>query len=198
MAKRREERRQLFEELARLYADMERSYAETASRIGLSCSQCTDNCCVSYFQHHTYIEWAYFWEGLSACGEQRKEAIQGLAEDYLRRARERLEQGLRPNIMCPVNESGWCSLYGFRLMICRLHGVPNLIRMPNGTVRSFPGCAVCQELTRDRNDVPRLDRTPFYHRLAGLEKRFLGSRYGKMPKVNLTLAEMIVQGPPRI
>jgi hypothetical protein len=177
---------------------METSYNETASRIGLSCSGCRDNCCVSFFQHHTYIEWAYFWEGLHACGAQRKAAIRKQAEEYVERSREKLRQGLRPNLMCPVNDSGWCSLYGFRLMICRLHGVPNIVRMPNGKMRSFPGCTVCQELTRNMNAPPAMDRTPFYHRLAELEKRFLGSKHGKMPKVNLTLAEMIVQGPPRI
>lgn len=198
MPRRKNERRRLFQELAELYQAMQTSYDEVASKIGLSCTQCTDNCCVSYFQHHTYIEWAYSWEGLKACGAEKKDAILTRAQDYMEQARESLRQNRKPKLMCPVNEYGWCLLYDFRLMICRLHGVPNVVRMPDASVRFFPGCEPCQELTRGMAEVARMDRTLFYHRLAELEKSFLGPKYGQLPKVNLTLADMIVQGPPRI
>jgi hypothetical protein len=42
-----------------------------------------------------------------------------------------------------------------------------------------------------------MDRTVLYQRLAQLESRFLGERRGMLPKIKLTIAEMIVNGPPR-
>ena len=56
-----------YRKLAALYTRMADAYADAAGRIGLSCAGCADNCCHSYFQHHTYVEWAYLWQGLTRC-----------------------------------------------------------------------------------------------------------------------------------
>jgi hypothetical protein len=177
---------------------MEAEYDDLASRIGLSCAQCADNCCVSYFQHHTYIEWAYLWQGLNTFDPAQKDGILKRAERNVEQSAEILGQGGRPRLMCPLNEKGWCILYPYRLMICRLHGVPNQVRMPNGQVKHFPGCHVCQELTAHMPRVPVLDRTPLYIELVQLERDFLGSQRGSLPKVDMTLSEMLVQGPPPV
>lgn len=187
-----------FNKLEQLYAQMEEAYNQCAEKIGLTCQGCPDNCCTSFFQHHTYIEWAYFWKGLNQCPEEMKNRIIKRAKNYVQKARENLDQGIRPDIMCPVNEDGLCILYKHRLMICRMHGVPNSLTRPDKQTLSFPGCYRCQELCNGLKDYPVLDRTNFYTRLADLEMAFVGPKIKNMPRVNLTLAEMIVLGPPKL
>jgi hypothetical protein len=189
------EHHELFSRLADLYARMEEEYTQVASAIGLDCSLCEDNCCVSYFQHRTSIEWAYLWHGLHQLTPERREAIAERSRHVVSQCRQALDQGERPRVMCPLNEQGRCILYPHRLMICRLHGVPNKIRMPDGQVRHFPGCHMCQELLSTRQRAPVLDRTRFYVELAELERDFAASCGGRT-RVNMTLAEMVTQGPP--
>ncbi|MFO7801511.1 MAG: hypothetical protein R6V55_04335 [Desulfovermiculus sp.] len=191
-------RNDIFRRLADLYARMEAEYDTLASRLGLTCAQCTDNCCTSYFQHHTYIEWAYLWQGLDTLEPEPRQAVLDRAQTNVRKAKDCLAQGQRPRLMCPLNEQGLCILYSYRLMICRLHGVPNQVRMPNGQTKQFPGCRKCQELTADMDRVPILDRTSMYIELAQLERDYLGSRRPHLPKVDMTLSEMLVQGKPPV
>jgi hypothetical protein len=86
-------------------------------------------------------------------------------------------------------------------MICRTHGVPATLTRPDGQLLRFPGCFRCQEIVSRaypvETDAPAMDRTILYQRLAQLESRFLGDRRSQFPKVKLTIAEMIVNGPPR-
>ncbi len=183
--------------LPALYARMEREYAQAAAELGLSCQGCSDNCCVSFFQHHTYVEWAYLWEGMDALPGERREDYLRRAGEYVRLSREALAAGQRPKLMCPVNDGGLCGLYSHRLMICRLHGVPNVLRRPDGRPVFSPGCWKAQELCADRQPQA-MDRTDIYTALARLEMDFLGARMRALPRVDLTLAEMLVMGPPRL
>jgi predicted metal-binding protein len=194
----RQPQRKVFTRLNDLYQRMQEEYDRIASQIGLSCAECTDNCCTSYFQHHTYVEWAYLWKGLKECDNGLRERIIERAEEYVREEDACLAGGKTPEIMCPVNENGWCTLYAHRMMICRLHGVPNFLTLPDGGHREFPGCFVTQELTREMTHVPMMDRTRLYTELANLEMEFLGPRIKKLPRVNITLARMIVSGPPKV
>ncbi|MDY6837561.1 MAG: hypothetical protein SWH78_06280 [Thermodesulfobacteriota bacterium] len=188
----------LFRKLSRLYSEMEEAYNRTAVEIGLTCKGCSDNCCTSYFQHHTYIEWAYLWEGIMSCPEEMQRKILARAGEYVKESQMLLAQGIRPRVMCPLNDDGLCQLYEYRLMICRMHGVPNSLVMPDGERMTFPGCSRCQGLYSDLREVPVLDRTGFYKDLASLEMAFMGEKIRAFPKVNLTLAEMLVHGPPNI
>ncbi len=191
--------RKVFAQLQALYSRMQEEYDSIASQTGLSCADCTDNCCTSFFQHHTYVEWAYFWKGLEACEQGLQERIQERAREYVREEDKQLKAGLTPHMMCPVNDGGWCALYPYRLMICRMHGVPNRLRTPDGRFLEFPGCHVTQELTENMDEIPTMDRTPFYTELAGLEMSFLGpNKIKRLPKVDMTLARMIVSGPPNL
>ncbi len=191
-------RQAVFRKLAALYERMASAYAETSAAIGLSCEGCEDNCCTSFFQHHTYVEWLYLWQGLNRLPEEKRNEYVSRAQDYVRNAQAMLNNGVRPNIMCPLNDDGLCGVYEHRLMICRMHGVVNTLRQPNGRQLSFPGCFKCQELTSGMEDVPVLDRTDLYKELVKLEMGLLGSKIKSMPKVDLTLAQMIVMGPPEL
>ena len=189
---------QAFRKLAALYTDMQDSYAQNARAMGLTCDNCPDNCCTSYFQHHTRIEWAYLLQGLSELPAERRAEYERRAREYVRLAREALARGERPHVMCPLNDDGRCGVYAHRLMICRLHGVPNRLRYPNGRVVDFPGCFRSQELCAAAETFPVLDRTQLYTRLMELEVQFVGpARIRTLPRVDLTLAEMIVQGAPQ-
>ena len=81
-------------------------------------------------------------------------------------------------------------------MICRLHGVVNTLRKPDGSKLSFPGCFKCQSLTEGVEGVPVLERTSLYKELAGLELGLLGNKVRSMPRVDFTLAQMVVMGVP--
>ena len=189
----------VFRKLDNLYSRMVESYSGVAGEIGLSCEGCTDNCCTSYFQHHTYVEWAYLWKGLKECDEVRRKRYVERAKDYVRLAREAMARGVRPNIMCPLNDDGLCGLYKHRLMICRMHGVPNILVRPDMQVLRFPGCWKTQELCKDMDQAPEVNRTPLYKELVDLEVAFVGpNKSRKLPRVDRTLAERIFMGPPKM
>ncbi len=107
-----------FIRLAALYKRMGEAYAGVASPIAFGCGGCASNCCVSYFQHHTSIEWAYLWQGMRGLPKDRRETYLRRAEDYVRRADALVAEGMVPGIMCPLNDDGLCGLYSHRLMIC--------------------------------------------------------------------------------
>ncbi|MDA8165985.1 MAG: hypothetical protein M0017_13255 [Desulfobacteraceae bacterium] len=182
-------------QLAALYAEMEAAYDDTARAVGLSCRECPDNCCDSFFYHHTYLEWAYLWEGVNGLPAERREEIVRRAEAYEEESGKCLARGERPQLMCPVNEGGLCVLYPHRLMICRLHGVPSALTRPDGQALRFPGCFRCQEIAGSQEAAP-LDRTPLLQRLARLEMEWLGPRRHVLPKMKMTIAGMLVEGEP--
>jgi hypothetical protein len=182
--------------LAELYAQMEARYNEVAAQIGLTCANCPDNCCTSYFQHHTHVEWAYLWAGLHSLPPEQLTDIRARAQRYEQAAQQSLAAGQSPDLMCPLNDDGRCILYSHRLMICRLHGVPNSFVLPNGQRKDFPGCFRCQEISAKSPSSASMDRTDFYRALADLEMVFLRAMATKPPRVRLTLAQMIQQGPP--
>jgi Fe-S-cluster containining protein len=186
----------VFRRLEALYARMQKEYDKAALPAGFSCEGCPQNCCVSYFRHHTYIEWAYLWKGLAAMPEEEREEIEARAGDYVAHARERLAGGKKPDMLCPLNKGGLCQAYEHRLMICRLHGVPHTLLTRQGP-REYPGCFRFAEFAGDQAPV-LLDRTPLYRELAALEMDFLGKKAGSLPKVDLTTAEMIVMGRPGV
>ncbi len=199
MKPRKENKTAIYRKLGVLYKDMEDAYSRVAHDMELTCKDCEDNCCTSYFMHHTYVEWAYLWKGMETLSAGDRELFLDNARAYVAQAKEDLAARRRPHIMCPLNKDGLCGLYSHRLMICRMHGVPNTITAPNGSTRSFPGCFKSQERIRTMDSPPVLDRTPLYFRLVRLEQGFVGpKRLGTLPRVNMTLAEMLVQGPPKV
>jgi len=190
-------RRAIFSRLSTLYRRMDEAYDTVAAPLGFSCDGCAANCCISHFQHHTRAEWLYLFEGLAALPEDRRQDYLTRAAQAVDAARQALSRGEIPRVMCPVNDDGRCGLYAHRLMICRLHGVPHVLIGPGG-VREFPGCVRCESLRAAMPGAGLMDRTALYRELAAIEMALLGKKWGRLPKVDLTLAEMLVAGPPRI
>lgn len=187
--------------LHELYARMDQAYAASATAIGLSCQGCADSCCETLFRHHTYVEWAALARGFATLSPARADEIRIQAETYLRIHANALP-GMRPRVPCPagvMTETGLaCGIYEHRPMVCRLHGVPNVLHRPGGEPAAFPGCDRAQALAKTCPPA-LLDRTPLLSELARLEMDFLGrGRMGKLPRVDLTIAEMLLMGPPRL
>ena len=183
-----------------LYKRMEAEYDKVAGRLGFSCDRCPDNCCDSHFQHHTYTEWAYLWLGLKRLPEDELKQIEEWAEKHLAECRRAVAKGERPQVMCPLNREGLCTLYAHRLLVCRTHGVPAMMRRPDGKSLRFPGCFRCQELVEKSGEdqIPVVERTSLLRELVLIEDELLEQRRHLYPKVKKTIAEMILEGPPKV
>lgn len=192
----------LAETIRELYSRMEADYDKVAKSLKFGCEGCPDNCCDSYFLHHTYAEWAYLWLGIRQMEKEKQQQLHIWAQEYLEQCKEAEAQGERPQVMCPLNEEGLCILYTHRLLVCRTHGVPAVMRRPDGQALHFPGCFRCQEIVQKREEkgepVPEVERTPLLMELVKVENELLDHKRHLYPKVKLTIAEMIVQGPPKI
>jgi len=186
----------LMNKLSLLYEEMQNSYEQTAELLEFSCRDCPDNCCNSYFLHHTYLEWAYLRQGFSGLPQELQGEYLSRAADYLALSAQAQSVGERPQIMCPINDNGRCGLYSHRLLICRLHGVPASMTFPNGMKRSFPGCFRCQEIIAGRGNTPAMDRTLFFNKMLQLEREFVGPQIAALPKVKMSLAEMLLKPLP--
>lgn len=187
---------ELAQRLAALYRRMEDAYDLVARQLDFSCRDCPSNCCDSYFLHHTRIEWAYLRQGLEQLSPEHQGLIRERALAWREREAEALAENRHPEAMCPLNEEGLCVLYQHRLMICRLHGVPSSITLPNGRSQKFPGCFRCQELTADRAAAPAVERASLLRELVMLEQLMPS---GPTPpgvsrvKIRKSIAEMILE-----
>ncbi len=192
----------LSEQVREIYADMESSYDKVARELKFSCDGCPDNCCDSYFLHHTYTEWAYLWIGFRGESKDKQKEIMARAVQYIADCEEAEAAGERPQVMCPLNEEGRCILYAHRLMVCRTHGVPASMRRPDGQALNFPGCFRCQKIVKKKfvhdSQAPQVERTPLLQRLVAVERELMGEKIHLYPRVKLTIAQMLVQGPPAI
>ncbi|MBE0585111.1 MAG: hypothetical protein IH612_15290 [Desulfofustis sp.] len=69
---------------------------------------------------------------------------------------------------------------------------------PDGRVIRFPGCFRCQErigLHGDSSNLPVMERTPLLRRLVELEQRFLHGNRARVPRLAITIAEMVISEP---
>ncbi len=188
-------------ELEAIYEQLQQEYERVAGVLDFSCSGCPDNCCDSYFLHHTYAEWAHLWLGIRQLEPERQQTLIARATAYVEECERELEAGRRPQIMCPLNEGGLCVLYKHRLLVCRTHGVPANMTRPDGRTLRFPGCFRCQEIVEDRYEQvppPYVERTSLLRKLALLENELLENKRHLAPKVSITIAGMLMKGPPKI
>ncbi len=194
---------ELSREIAEIYQAMQEDYDTVAQQVTLTCQGCSDNCCDSYFLHHTYCEWAYLWQGIRHLDDESLDRIMARAEEYVRESKKILANKERPQLVCPLlDDKGLCSLYQHRMLICRMHGIPATLTRPDGQHLRFPGCFRCQEIVAEKYEhetqAPAMDRTILFRRLAALESRLMGEKRHIYPRVKKTIADMIVEGPPTI
>lgn len=178
------------DELAVVFADMDRAYMEAADDYGLCCTGCTDNCCLTLFYHHTHIERLYLLNGFFQLAVDQQEQIRNLARMVNQQVMIAVAKKKTPRVMCALNEDGKCMLYASRPMICRLHGIPHEFTVPGRKPVFGPGCA---EFVRQCGDkgYQVFDRTPFYLSLAGLEQRFK-HQFNISDKIKKTVSEFFL------
>ena len=181
------------EKMLNLYNRMARAYDRSASCYGFSCSGCDENCCEERFYHHTLSEFLYLLQGLQALEEGKRKEIFDRAREVAELYRMHDREGHARRIMCPLNQDNLCSLYEYRLMICRLHGVPYKMRRPDNTETQGIGChRIDWDMSPEKSAECILDRTDLYRELSGIEIE-LRQRLGFSHRIKMTIAEMIVE-----
>ena len=179
-----------FDKLRRIFADMDRQYSQAAAHYGFQCRGCEDNCCLTHFYHHTYLEFMLIRQGFSGLDDADRSRIRTTAEAVCSQVAQARNNDTAVRVMCPLNDAGMCSLYAFRPMICRLHGIPHELQKPGRAVVYGPGCEAFDERCSGRPYF-KFDRTPFYFAMAGLEKEFKQAA-GLRGALKLTVAEIII------
>ena len=179
-----------FDRLQNLFADMDRRYGIAARSYGFECRGCEDTCCRTRFYHHTHLEYQFIRMGIETLNPSVQLSIRAKAEAVCRRTEQADSQGLAVRLMCPLNHNGMCSLYHYRPMICRMHGIPHQLQKPGQPILHGPGCGAFDKRCGDKPYF-KFDRTRFYFEMAGLENEFRQAA-GLTGKIKLTIAEMIL------
>ncbi len=156
--------------LRELFGRLDGAYRRAAEQYGFSCRGCDQTCCGEHFLHHTLAEELLLAEGLETLGEEVRERIVRRARDvvtlYLRMA----ESGEGHQVYCPLFVDGLCSLYEYRPLICRLHGIPYDLAGPDGQPVRGEGChKFDREIAGAGRPYVPFDRTAWFREMAGIE-----------------------------
>ena len=178
----------------RLCEFMDEKYNDAARQHHFKCQGCPDNCCMTHFYHHTFLEYFYLIDAYKSLPDQTKQTLFEKAKISVDHAasfdkNEHHKNETRPRRMCPANAGGRCVLYKNRPMICRLHGIPYEIKRGRPSIKS-PGCDDFDAQTSHDKKI-FFDRTPIYIQMARLENS-LKEALGISTKRKMTVAEMIV------
>ena len=179
-----------FDRIAAVYEQMDAAYAATAGQYGFVCNGCEDNCCLTRFRHHTLAEYAYLQKGFEGLETALRNRTVVRAHAYREALRDAESTGASFRHWCPLNQAGRCILYAFRPMICRLHGLPHILRHPVRGLIQGPGCHIFEDQYPSSASRP-LDRSGIYKSLAGLERTARQASGFRLP-VNMTIADMIL------
>lgn len=177
-------------DLNALNSSIDQAYEQAAKTHGFACQGCQDSCCETRFYHHTYLEFYLLEAGLKTLSDKQYDEILDLASQICHKADIADQTQSAYRFMCPLNSDGMCSLYAYRPMICRMHGIAHTFKRPDGVVLKAPGCHVFEESCRERKHIV-FDRTLFYRQMAELEKK-LRSTFGLERKIKMTIAQMIL------
>lgn len=177
-----------FAELASLYDRMDQAWERVARQYGFVCNGCEDNCCMTLFFHHTHIEQDYLRFGLKQLPAARRSSLKKRAATAVSETAAALEKQEPVRIMCPANLAGRCILYPYRPMICRMHGIPHVIRFPGKPDHIGPGCDAGSALFKEAPH--RFDRTPHYREMARLEQAYRLKKR-KTGSIRRTIAEIL-------
>lgn len=178
----------LFQQLADNYTTMDKAWDRTASQYGFKCTGCEDNCCTSLFFHHTFVEKAFLIHGVDQLSTDIQKEVQTRAMTYYHKTFPGGATPISLKLMCPLNQDGRCLVYGYRPMICRLHGLPHELHKPGSPPFKGPGCPAGQF---ENTPYFPFDRTPFYREMAKVEMKFRQST-GRVGKIKETVAQMLL------
>ncbi len=186
-----------FEKLKALFSSMDEKYAKAAAHYGFVCDGCDDNCCLTRFHHHTFLEFFCLKKAIEELPDNlRKQALEKAKDVVVAHAEADKDEGA-VRIMCPVNFEGRCAVYENRPMICRLHGIPSELKPPGGLGSArlivMPGCDAFSRQCESMNYRP-FDRTQFYLKLSALENEFKKS-LGLDRKIKMTVAQIVLCDP---
>jgi len=177
-------------QLSHIYSSMDLKYSEAAAYYGFNCTGCEDNCCLTRFHHHTVLEYLYIISGFNNLDIGKQNEIKARTLKVRRKSISADRKGKQLRQMCPLNLNGKCILYSNRPMICRLHGIPHELHSPGRDITYGSGCEAFSKQFGEK-DYYRFDRTPFYIKMASLE-RDLKQAAGITMKVKMTVSDMLV------
>ncbi|SLM28835.1 conserved hypothetical protein [Desulfamplus magnetovallimortis] len=181
-----------FNRLRQIYDDMDTEWQNKAAQYGFKCNGCKENCCESEFYHHTFIEKAYLIKGFKTMPLPSRIKTQKRAGKVLKKRDAAAKKGESSKVMCPLNIEEKCMIYPFRPMICRLHGIPHELYTPLKEKIESPGCDAGAPFFEGK--YYQFDRTPYYKKIAALEKDFLDFHFnGKAKRIKQTIAHMIAE-----
>ena len=183
----------ILENLAGLFRRMDKAYNAAAVEYGFNCSGCEDNCCRTSFYHHTVIEYFYLHSGYLNRLEKERAQLRQRASRVKQAMARADARGEKRRIMCPLNLDGLCSLYRYRPMICRLHGLPSEIQRPGGGRVRSPGCGDFDRQCGPASYI-KFDRTPLYMEMLMTEKE-IREKLGFTEKIKMTVAGMVDSFP---
>ncbi len=175
--------------LKKVYVAMDQAYSFAADHYGFKCTGCGDNCCLTRFYHHTYLEYLFILNGFRCFDADKRVEVIRRAQKVIANSRATDKRETVGRQMCPLNFDGSCILYFYRPMICRLHGIPHEFQTHDHRVIHAPGC---DAFTRQHGNKKyfKFDRTPFYAEMAQVESE-LKQVLGVVGRLKMTVAEMI-------
>ena len=176
--------------LKKIFAFMDQKYQEAAAYYGFNCKGCEDNCCLTRFYLYTLIEYLYIKEGFHCLENKKQVEVKQRSLAVCRKIDEVDIKGKPVKQMCPVNFENLCVLYPYRPMICRLHGIPHELQRVGQGIFNSPGCGTFALKCHGKTHF-KFDRTPFYMKMASLEKE-MKQTVGMTQKIKMTVAQMIV------
>ncbi len=183
---------ELIPRLKDLFRAMDAAYSGAAARVGFSCTGCDGaRCCTVDLTVSTLLEMKFLRLGFDTLESDAKGKILRRSRFMVKAKEEDPTGDAYRNSVCVLNFDGSCGLYLYRPMICRLSGIPHVIRRPDGRTLTGDGCETYRKETEPAHPDLRLDRTDLYREMAVIETeavRYVGAR-----TVPLTVAEILFQ-----
>jgi len=176
--------------LSDVYERLDSAYDELAMKYdGFSCNGCEKVCCDRVFIHFTLIEHFHLIEGFRKLSPDKREAVLERAEEYNRGFSETAHPEENFRMLCPLCEENRCILHPHRPLLCRVYGLPGVLKRETGEPLRFPGCWRFLDLHGEGSEP--LDRTAFFGEVAGIEKE-LREKLTYFQRYRKTVAQMIL------
>lgn len=159
---------QLIPRLREFYREMDAVYRAASEQVGFTCVGCDGTkCCTVDVTLHTFIEMLYLRRGFNTLDISRQLAVLGRCRAIIQAKEDDPFGETYRNAVCALNFDGFCSLYEYRPMICRLAGIPHFIQRPDGKVVESGGCSRYESEILSRGT--KIDRTVLYRKMAEIE-----------------------------